>query len=160
MPFPLSSDGRIVAETDMTRAIAAVEEAIRRAEPGRISVSDRRIDFTGGAFRYVTGWNLLVPIGSGIITFHETARGVEVRYHISFLQMFVGVTLMVALMFGILPVLSWGSTARVPFALLGLMWLWLFGANYVIIIFRFPSALRRALNDASSQRQLHRKPSI
>jgi hypothetical protein len=60
MAFPISSDGKIVIDSaDLPRAIAIVEETIQKARPRKISVTDTRIDFTGGIFRWVTNWNLL-----------------------------------------------------------------------------------------------------
>jgi hypothetical protein len=141
MPFPFSSSGKILVESaDLPGAIAIVEDTIKRARPGRISVTETRIDFTGGLFRWVTNWNLLGPIGSGSITFRQINNAVELQYHVSFVQMFIVSTALVLFMFGVLPILQ--SDKGEPIVVLGLMWLWIFGGNYLITIFRFPDALR------------------
>ena len=149
MPFPLSADGKIVVEgTDLIQAIAAVEAELKRAKPSTISITGTHIEFTAGLFRFVTKWSLLGPIGSGSIAFQQMAGAVEVRYHISFVQLFIVVTMMVILVFGLLPGLSWGAQARVPLPMLVVMWLWLFGMNYLITIFAFRIALGGALRKA------------
>jgi hypothetical protein len=118
-----------------------------------MSTTGTRIEFKAGVFRFVGNWNLLVAIGSGEITFAEANGAVEIRYHISFVQLFVVVTVMVILLFGLLPGISWGSSqGGTPLSVLGLAWLWLFGVNYLITLFRFPAALRSALKHASLAR--------
>jgi hypothetical protein len=150
MPFPFSSQGTLFVDTgDLERVIAAVESVIQRAKPSSIATTDRHIEFTAGLFRSVSSWNLLVSIESGRVTFEKTDRGIQVRYVISFVQMFFVVTIMVVVLFEALPVISWGNRAGVPLPVVGLMWLWLFGMNYVIATFRFPAALRGALRDVS-----------
>jgi len=140
MPFPFSSQGIIFFENaDLQEALVAVEGILRKAEAGNISKSESQLDFTGGLFRAVSNWNLLIAISSGSIVFRKTEGGVEATYRISFLQMFLFVTALVGLAFSISP--------KEPIYIFGVMWLWLFGMNYLITIIRFPSSLRAALND-------------
>ena len=150
MPFPFSSEGTILTETaDLPQVAAIIEAVLRQAKASKISTTTTRIDFTGGLFRLVSNWNLLAPISSGRVEFHQRDRTVEIRYHISFVQLFVVATITMIFMFGVLPILSSGDRALFSLSVIGLTWLWLFGMNYVISVFRFPAALRSALEKAS-----------
>ena len=147
MPFPFTAHGKVVADSvDVPTAMSAVEAMLRRAKASRIALDRDRIDFTAGFFRLVTSWNLLGPVNRGSITFRQLEHGVEVRYRLSFMQMFVIVSVMVVFFFGLYPVASMGPQARVPPPVLAVIWLWLFGGNYIITLFRFPSALRSSLH--------------
>ena len=77
-----------------------------------------------------------MAIGSGKISFSQQGDLVLIHYRISFLQMLVGVTLMVGFMFG--------YVARAPHEFLVFGWLWLFGGNYFTTLYRFPRFLRAA----------------
>jgi hypothetical protein len=150
MPFPFSAHGKVVAESiDVVGAMSAVEAMLHRAKASRIALDDHRIEFTAGVFRLVTSWNLLGAMNSGTVAFRQLERGVEVRYRLSFMQMFVIVSVMVLFFFGVYPVMSMGPQARVPLPALAFAWFWIFGGNYVITIFRFPSAMRSALSHAT-----------
>ncbi len=148
MPFPLSSQGTILSETtNLPEVVAAIEAVLRQAKPSKISATTTRIDFRGGLFRLVSNWNLLVPIGSSRIEFRQRDRTVEIRYHISFVQLFVIATMLVIFIFGVLPMISSGERTFFLVYSLGLIWLWLFGLNYFIAVLRFPAALRNALEN-------------
>src|ERR1051326_4449791 len=71
--------------------------ALRDVRAENIIITDNRIAFTGGAFRWVWNWNLLIPIGYGYVELHDKEDSFVVSYYASFRQMFVIVV--VALVF-------------------------------------------------------------
>jgi hypothetical protein len=147
MPFPFSAEGTVSIDvhraTDLDGVIAAVEAAIREAKPTEIARDREKITFRAGLFRFVSNWNPLVSIGAGELHFtQQSSSQIEIHYRISFVQLFVVTTIMVAVMFGALPIL--GGAHGVPLGFLAFAWLWLFGWNYVLTLFRFPSLVRNA----------------
>ena len=140
MPFPISSNRTLEihapGEGSLQAIVAAVEEALREAKAKKLSVKPGEISFRGGIFRFVDGLNQLSAISSGRIRFTRQDDRVLIHYHISFLQMLVGVTLMVGLMFGYF--------ARAPYETVVFGWLWIFGGNYFTTLYRFPQFLRAA----------------
>ena len=140
MPFPISSNRTLEihapGEASLPAIQAAVENALNEAKAKTLSVKPGEISFRGGIFRFVDGWNQLGAISSGQIRFSKQDDLVLIQYRISFLQMLVGVTFMVGLMFGYF--------ARAPHEYLVFGWLWIFGGNYLITLYRFPRFLREA----------------
>lgn len=116
--------------------MAAVESALREAKAKKLAVKPGEISFRGGIFRFVDSLNQLSAISSGKILFSQQGDLVLIQYRISFLQMLIGVTLMVGLMFGYF--------ARAPHEFLVFGWLWIFGGNYFTTLYRFPRFLRAA----------------
>lgn len=148
MPFPFSSTGTISADIkeglSVSDALAAIAEAIRDEKPTGMDISTDTVKFTSGIFRLVNSWNLLAPISAGSIRCTQSAEGpLFVHYHISFIQMFVVVSLVVGLIFGIL--------ARAPLPFLIEAWAWLFGVNYALTLYRFPRFLKRALSRTTTK---------
>ncbi len=145
MPFPFSSTGEFTVGTSAglsaSQAVAAIAEAIRAEKPTSMDASADTVTFSSGVFRFVSGWNLLVPIRSGTVRCVQTHEGVVVHYRVSFVQMLLVVSLMVGLMFGCI--------ARAPMPFLIFAWAWLFGGNYVLTLYRFPRFLRCALSRTS-----------
>ena len=121
----------------------AVEQALRDVRASAVRRKHDSIAFRAGVFRFVTSWNILGPISSGLLRFTRGDRAVDIRYRLSFVQMFIIVTVMLAaLKLGSWP---WGQLGtRTPWLPLLFGWCWLFGANYLITIFRFPAFLRTA----------------
>jgi hypothetical protein len=89
----------------------------------------------------VPGWNVLAPIGSGYLIATAKENSIAVRYQLSMVQLLLFVTA-VAVVFAI-PSAVRGRLDFFPF----LLWLWLFGMNYVITLFRFPYWLLTGLED-------------
>lgn len=148
MPFPFSSTGTLSADLreglSVSDAVAAIAEAIREEKPSNMNTSTDTVTFSSGIFRLVNSWNQLAPISSGSIRCTQSAEGsLVVHYHISFIQMFVVVSLMVGLIFGIV--------ARAPLPFLLAAWAWLFGVNYALTLYRFPRFLGSALSRATAK---------
>jgi hypothetical protein len=109
-----------------------------------ISVNERRISFTGGMFRFVLNWNILIQIGYGHVDLNETDDSFEVSYYVSFRQMLVIVSLLV-LFLGVLLFLSDHMPLAGALGLMAFAWVFLFGANWAIAMARFPSFVNSML---------------
>jgi len=127
-----------------TDFITRATRALKAVSARNISVGGRRTSFTGGMFRFVLNWNILIQIGYGYIDLNETEDSFVVSYYASFRQMFVIVSVLV-LVFGI----DLFVNDRMPLAgKLGLMafaWVFIFGGNWIIAMFRFPSFVNSML---------------
>jgi hypothetical protein len=146
MPFPFSLEGTVVIEkVELASTMSAVETAIRKEKPKVMTRDHAKITFRAGFFRFplVSNWNQLVPIGSGEIHFSQEGDHVLIHYFVSLVELFVTVTVLLPIMFGIVPIFSREHTLA-PLGFLPLAWLWLFGMNYQVTKHRFPRFLRRA----------------
>jgi hypothetical protein len=144
MPFPFSNSGTIEVISHEAASIQpivlAIENAIRDSKPTSLRLNDGVLTYRAGVFRFVNNWNHLVSIGSGEIRFSQQGELVLIHYRISFVQMFIIVSVMVGLVFGFV--------AQAPLGSIVLGWLWLFGGNYLITLYRFPRFLRAAAEKA------------
>lgn len=142
MAFPFSSSGVILVDTaashSVSEVLSRISNAIEDQKPSSMEGSTDTVSFTSGIFRFVGGWNILVPISSGSIKCVQTSEGIVIHYHLAFTQMLVVVSLMVIVMFGII------ARAPIPFLFVG--WAWLFGTNYALMRYRFPRFLLSALS--------------
>jgi hypothetical protein len=148
MPFPISSSGVIaVRGLSVDEAIDRLEDALAKEKPAALSRDGRGLRFQGGAFRLVCNWNILVPISAGVLDVSPSEHGVNVSYRVTFTQMLVAVTLMVAFFMG--PAVAMATPKMSPpgaLCVLLVMWSWLFGFNFVLTGWRLPRFLVRALS--------------
>lgn len=146
MPLPFSLSGRVVLTdpSDPAIAIARIVDALKAAGATDIHQAGHSVTFRAGVFRLVTSLNPLVPIGSGEVAVRASSSGVAIDYRISFRQIFVVVSAMIAVVFGPVVLTAPNVNAWEATLLLGFMWVWLFGGNVLITWVRFPRWLRRA----------------
>jgi hypothetical protein len=144
--FPLSIEGTVefaaIEPQEVPRLVTAISAALQRARATDISSTGDTVTFRGGGFRWVTNWNALVPISSGVVHIRAGTPG-NVAFRFSCVQMLTIVSLM-ALFAAVV------TAAKKPLSLgLGaaaFIWLSLFGLNYLIAKVRLPAFIRRALN--------------
>ncbi len=157
MPFPFKLNGVIEVPVKdstpefSTAVIQAIACRIKQARPSSFEISANEIIFSGGVFRLVLSSNLLVPITSGRIKIEPSHLPdlIIVYYQITFTEMFIMVTIMVAgFMAPILLSVPKFNIIQV-LAILIIMWLWLFGANFVTTWWRFRRALRKAIKQVT-----------
>jgi len=145
MSFPISSQGELTFRswTDPQAVCDAVTKALAGERPTALSCGDGRIDFAGGLSAGGFGnWHLLQPISKGAVVVIPGDSALKVHYELRFTQMLVLSSLMVL-----------GVSAPVVFHMgvvdaVGVscgLWIWLFGANYALTVFRFRNFLRRAV---------------
>ena len=126
---------------DLLRMFAQRLEDVRA---GNVTVEENSVGFTGGVFRLVSNWNLLVGITSGRIELEPEAD--RIAYSLSFIQLVVGGTVMIGLMAVFMGATGFPSVAF--FCGLPFMWLWLVGMNYLITLARFDRFIKRCIRDA------------
>lgn len=119
---------------------------LRSVDADTVEVMGNRVTFTGGMFRLVWNWNVLVPFGSGDLTVDSDTC--EVRYTLSFRQLVLVATAMTAVMAAFVLALSGLREALgVAFAL-PLMWFFVVFGNLALGFARFQSFVSRAIATA------------
>lgn len=143
--FPTSFEGRIELSDfscEQSDAIAdRVASALLKVRASSVSRNGNVVTFRAGVFRLVPSWNILAPVNHGSIEVQGGSPS-TVKYKLSCLEMLIVTTLMVAIAGFAIP-----SKAPAVFKLgaPALMWLWLFGMNYLIAAYRLPGFIRRAV---------------
>ena len=153
MPLPFSAAGCVHVAGASSTAVATerLEHALEQLRAKRIDRSGNQIEFTGGIFRAVRGDNLLVAIGSGELSLKHSGQGLDVAYRLRFTQMLLTVSGLVLIVLGPPVIGAPNLTALQAGWVLVVAWLWLFGANVVLTLLRFPRWIRRTLAEGSSQ---------
>ena len=70
---------------DSTRLPAHLADRLRLVQARNVQVEGYRVTFTGGMFRLVNNWNVLVPFGFGELTVDPERH--EIQYAVSFRQL-------------------------------------------------------------------------
>lgn len=147
MPFPLSLSGAVLQDgLTVEGALRRLEDALGKADALGLSREGQCIKFRGGVFRWVSGWNVLVPISKGEVRVSAREHGVSVNYRISFGQMLVVVTVGTVCFFGPVVMRDSRFSGAGHVWLLLLMWSWLFGGNFAITLWKWPRFLLRSLS--------------
>ena len=115
---------------------------IKAQKPSSISSNPHQITFSGGFFRFVGNWNLLVAIDYGVIDVVPDHNRLLISYNIRFIGLFILSSLM-TIMFAF-AIFSSGFTLQNLVAVAGI-WLWFFGGNFIIAVVRFHNFVRSAL---------------
>lgn len=160
MSFPLSRRGnlsvRINSDCDIQSVVAALEVAITRLKPSLITTIANEISFKAGPFRFVPNWNMLIPISSGKVTVMENDGWLIIEYSVSFLHLLILISLIVIVLFGVLPISANASLENV-IGMVVLAWFILFGGNYVSTVLRFPNYLQDTVEDVIKARLKQRQ---
>jgi len=120
-------------------------KALKEARVKDVQITDTRITFSTGVYRSVlTWWSDLAPITRGEIQIY--AEDHCIRYSLSFSQVIIVASLMVAAMGTAM--IAAGAPVPESFLVLPLMWLWLVGMNYIIGIARFRNFIKRTIRHA------------
>ncbi len=152
MIFPLGMSGSIRLKNAhsspnlKTIVNSHIEQMLGDAKAKSTSLGGGKVEFIGGFFRAVGNWNILVPFGSGQVWAEmEGADVLVVRYRLSTVQLFVTITGALAALAIFLLFASGFAGLATMFPFFAIGWAWLFGANYVTGLIRFPSWLRRGI---------------
>ena len=147
--FPLDHKGELIRSKSTIPNVNDFRElffrrasnALLDASANNVQVDENRVSFTGGLFRLVWSWNVLNQIGYGYVELHESEDSFKVTYYASFRQMFVVISVMVFLFFGVALFSDKGDELSVigKLAILVFAWLWLFGGNWFVAMARFPT---------------------
>jgi hypothetical protein len=151
MGFPLShSKKKLIINRDKTDYIStdiAIEnicKMLRKVKATNIISNGHEVSFKVGIFRFVINTNILTPISYGRITVKNSNESLEIHYQLKFIELFVIVTIMVPLFFGSVLVSQKDISFLLIASILCGAWFWLFGMNYLITIWRFPSFVKEA----------------
>jgi len=115
-----------------------------RLKPRRAIRIGEQIQFSAGTYQNLVARTDLGAAGSGEVSVQPSKTGLTVTYRIRFTQLF-WVTLF---MVGFASLFVLGAPNLSPTeaaALLFGMWLWLYGGNVAVTLFRFPRWLRRTV---------------
>lgn len=152
MPFPFTWRGEVLIPQRRSVTRLRREEALDRLAAGLERERPRtlvrhldHLDFQGGVFRWVSSWNLLLPVDRGWVAVTDAAEGLRVTYELSYRQLFVIVTAMVGIFLApaVLTVRLTPPLGKV--LLIAGAWAWLFGGNFFTTAVRFPRFIRRAI---------------
>ena len=130
--------------SDFSRLAKEIVESLEREKAKNLETTDNRITFTGGVFRLVSNWNVLVPITRGEIEIDGEHHCIH--YNISFSQLIVIGSFMVAFIAAF--AVSSGAPKMVLILALPFIWFWLVGMNLIIGIPRFNSFMKRTVQSA------------
>ena len=117
----------------------AIGRAISRLRPRQLQEKGGRIVFRGGVLRLVSGLNLLAPVTDGEVALVMRGPNLRISYTLT-LHELVFAVLLLSTALGLALALTGG-----PWWIAGVLAVWLFGLNVLILRFRFPRFLRRAV---------------
>lgn len=150
MPFPVSYSKKLILNKDiyqigldtLTRNILI---GLQKKEPSTAYNNGNVIFFKGG-LRFVDSFNILMPVSSGSITAEEFDNEFHINFTLSFTQLFVFTTVITPIFFGITLAIetAWNFIEITSFILIA--WFWLFGANYLVTILRFPRLIKKSIS--------------
>jgi hypothetical protein len=130
-------------DIDSTVLPAHLANCLRNVHAGSVKTEANRVAFSGGAFRLVTNWNVLVPFGFGELTVDSST--LEIRYRLSFRQLAISVSIAAGLMAAFF---LFKALVAQFFTFVPIMWIWLVGFNLVIGVPRFETFIRKAIATA------------
>jgi hypothetical protein len=143
---PFSYSGRIDIHDlhDPKAALLKIEYALDRLRPRRVVRVGQQIQFSAGTLQNLVARNALGAAGSGEVSVQRSKTGLAVTYKVRFTQLFwVSVFMMGCLSMFVLAAPN-QSPREGAMLILG-MWLWLYGGNVVVTLFKFPKWLRGAV---------------
>ena len=125
-----------------TVLLAHLAEKLRSVNAASIRVSSNAVSFTGGLFRGVNNWNILIPFGRGELIADDAKHEIHYRLNVRQLVYSVGI------MFAFASVTMFSVIRDDPAMLLvfALGCLWLIGGNLLIGLPRFKRFLRDAID--------------
>lgn len=141
---PLICTGSFDYDDGVTKAVllAHLADQLRSVNAASIRVSANTVSFTGGLFRGVNNWNVLIPFGRGELITDEAKHEIHYRLDIRQLVYTVGI------MFAFASVMMFSVIRDNPAMLLlfALGCLWLIGGNLLMGLPRFKQFLRDAID--------------
>jgi hypothetical protein len=109
-------------EIDASQLPAHLASCLRSVDANAVEVTDNRVTFRGGFFRFVTNWNVLVAFGFGDLT--VDSESCKVRYCLSYRQLVIftvimaGVTTATIMILGSLQGMSQSMLTLLPLGFL------------------------------------------
>jgi hypothetical protein len=146
--FLTGFEGRIefqyLSAKDARHIFHRIRGALSAQQATDIHGAESEITFRVSMLRFASNWNVLTPVDEGEINIYPGSPGV-VKYRFSFTRMFIFATISAAFFFIMLsPTL--GSNTFVVIAIPIIAWLFLFGLNYIIAVFRLQDFVWQAIS--------------
>lgn len=129
-------------DADLSPLPAHLAGCLRRKSAREVKIEGETVRFRGGAFRWVSNWNVLYPFGFGDFTVDSGNR--RVQYRLSFRQLIVAGSLATGFMAAVLV----GNSVPQGLVLVPLIWLWFVGGNLAIGLLHFRYFVRRSIASA------------
>jgi len=127
---------------DAQHVVGRLGSALTAQRASNVHVSEFKVTFQVSAFRFVSNWNVLALVDKGEMIAHPGAPGV-VKYTFSFVKFFVTTTLAIGLFsIGVLFNLNTPALFVIP----AFVWLFAFGLNYIIAVFRLKDFVWQAIS--------------
>ena len=133
-------------EIDASLLPAHLAKCLRSVDADAVEITNNRVTFKGGVFRFVTNWNVLVSFGFGDVTVDSETR--EVAYGLSYQQLVIFYATIVGLSAGL--ILAFGGIRGLPKVILTLL-LFVSVAGFMNLALRisdFERFLRRSIATA------------
>jgi hypothetical protein len=143
MVLPFSYSGRVEVGGlhDPKAALLRIEHGLDELRLRRAIRVRQQVQFSAGTFQNLVARTALGAAGSGEVSVQPSKTGLTVTYRIRFTQLFWVSVFMV----GFASPFVWNApnlTTREAATILLGMWLWLYGGNLAVTLFRFPRWLR------------------
>jgi hypothetical protein len=128
------------------RFLLQLERLLEDEKANNVQRRANSLSFSGGVFRMAPTWNILAPIGSGMVQAAVEDQQLVVTYQLSFLQLVTASFALTAVF--VFPLLS-SQAFNVANALTAVgCWLFLVGVNIALTFYRFPRFISRAWEKA------------
>ena len=145
--LPFSRNGLVPlppqAGTDPELILDRLAAALAELRPRSVQREPGAVTFEGGLFRFVSNWNLLVPLAWGRVAVGRRDGGLEARYRLAFTELVAITTALVGLVAIPIVLVPGPDAGAVRFVVPVVMWAWLVGANVALTLVRFPAFVRR-----------------
>lgn len=139
----------IDSAVDLAKLPAHLAVRLQQIKAGTVEVNQNHISFTGGLFGQGRNrWDILIPFGFGDLTVESSTR--QLRYRLSFRQLFLAGTIMVGILTGF-SYFAWHSLSALLAA--PIWWIWLVGINLLIGLPRFEKFVNSAVEAAPRTNQ-------
>ena len=132
-------------KVDLTVLPTHLADCLKDVKGRSVEIEENHVAFTGGMFRWVSNWNVLVPFGYGDLTVDPTTG--QVHYRLSSRQLVIPVTLLTAVL-AIIAIFQMTASGSWPWQVIlaiPLFWAWIVGGNLAIGLWRFRRFLRLAI---------------
>jgi hypothetical protein len=134
---------------DLAKPPAHLAVRLQQIKAGTVEVNQNHVSFTGGLFGSGRNrWDILIPFGFGDLTVESNTR--QLKYRLSFRQLFVAGTIMVGILTGFF-YFAWHSLGGLLAA--PIWWIWLVGLNLLIGLPRFEKFVHSAVETAPRTNQ-------
>ena len=144
LPFSYSGHIEVSGLHDPKAVLLKIEQGLEHLRPRRLALEGQQLQFSAGTLQYLAGRTALGTAGSCEVSVQRSKAGLTVTYRIRFIQLF-WVTLFMISLASLFVLGAPNLSPRQAGALLFGMWLWLYGGNVGVTLFRFPRWLRTAI---------------